>query len=35
MNNDAEGKDPNAIKNGYWIILNQWSTCTLACGGGT
>lgn len=25
----------NNLKNGYWIILQDWSSCTKFCGGGT
>jgi hypothetical protein len=28
-------KDPNAkAEDGYWVVLNNWTVCTLKCGGG-
>jgi hypothetical protein len=26
--------EKQSIKNGYWILLQDWTQCTLACGGG-
>ena len=28
------GKGANPLKDGYWILLNDWSQCSLKCGGG-
>ena len=28
------GKGSNPLKDGYWILLNDWSQCSLKCGGG-
>lgn len=28
------GPDANKYKDGYWVLLQDWSQCTLKCGGG-
>lgn len=36
LNNDHSSKKPNVglPVNGYWVILQNWSQCSLKCGGG-
>merc|ERR1712166_488169 len=30
----AAANKPGALADGYWIVLQEWSQCTLKCGGG-
>ena len=31
---EAKAKKPGDLVDGYWIVLQEWSQCTLKCGGG-